>query len=267
MTGVGRERLAEMIAEEKWQAFFAIRAHFDLHSESVMDGIVLNLGCRAKNVTSEEEWRALGWVLRAGEKGFEIEGKKYYLEHQMMAQEGAKAIWWPRLVRPHGEARQEDIEGLQELLKREGWEVNLGVQNKNIKDAGIRFSTRVIDVASGMGSLDVLARLAHEAGHALMHTAEWEAGDVLMHTHAEWKAGRKIWGARGASQKREIEAEAFAWGLLSAWGYDISDFAGAYICTWSQGVPDLELVFGERVETALAYLEHELPAADRVLEV
>lgn len=253
MTGVGRERLVEMVAEEGWQAFFVIRAHFDLHSKSVMDEIVLNLGRAAKDVTSEEEWRDLGWALRTGEKGFEIEGKKYYQERQMTALEGAKAIWRPTLVHPHGEARQEDIEGLQELLKREGWKVSWEVQDENLKDAGIRYSTRVIDVGSGVGSLDVLARLAHEAGHALMHTAEWEAG-------------RKVWGARGSQQKREVEAQAFAWGLLSAWGYDISDYSGAYICTWSQGVPDLELVFGERVEAALAYLEHELPAAGRVFE-
>jgi hypothetical protein len=234
--GVGRDQLEAVAQEEGWKSYFEVRGRF-MHNEAVMREIWRQRGWDATDVTSASNWRDLGYVPKPEAGGFEVDGQRYYREGEMDAQRGAKSIWPPDAPLLEGEVDHHDIEDLVGVLQGAGWEVRWE-KGDHGEVALTWHSEKQIFIEPGASGLVTLDRLAHEAGHALMHHG----------------------GQGGLQWEREVEAQSFAWAWVAEKGYDISPYASDYILTWAKGRPTDDLVYGERVEAALERTRQEVAA-------
>ena len=228
------EQLKGAEAEDHWRDWFITRSHF-WHAPKVAVEIE-RWGGYPRSTTTEAGWRELGYQVQPQAAALEIDGLRYHSEQQVQPLNGARRLWINYARAPEGEAPLAGMKVLEAMLEEIGWQVRYRAGKKG--QAAIAYwDDHVICVRPRGGSLAMLNRLGHEAGHVLLDRP----------------------GNGGVVWAEEAQAQIFAWAVAKMLGCDIDEYSVRYILGWTEGRQVLEASL--QIQEVLRRVEDRLAQA------
>ncbi len=234
--------LEALLTDGKWLEYFKFQARF--HSYSFKNCMLIQVQFpEASKIAGFNVWKKLGRCVKKGEKGIYIFAPMTYknkeTETETKTLTGFKLVPVFDISQTEGEDLAQlpisslngDDQGLFDSLasfaRSEGWSVSL--EDTGAAGGYCRPSQKKIAIHSDNDPRHQAKTLAHEIGHALLHSPE------------EYREHRADF---------ELEAESIAFLVLAHFGLDCGDYSFAYIAHWQSDKNALETLTkcGSRIQ-------------------
>ena len=261
--------VANLIATDGWRDYLRAQAQF--HQYSFNNVLWLMLQGLQRNVSVSrfagfQTWKKMGRFVRAGEKSFKVLapcGYKRTVEKEDGTKEERFGVRGFRVVSTFDVSQTEGkdlpeiaslIQGSDETARETyarlaTWSETRGVRVSREKSDGSngyysRSGNRIV-VSDTLGDIHALKTLCHEVAHSILHATD--EGD--------------------SRETKEVEAESTAFVVMTALGFDTSDYSFGYVAVWSKGSKEaVRAVAGRVQKTAHEILDvlSKTPLADRL---
>jgi hypothetical protein len=242
--------IEELLQSGKWQDYLRMQSR--LHTYSYRNVVLILLQSpEAVQVAGFNTWKGLNRFVKKGEKGIGILAP---LIRKSEENEGEKILFGFKTVNVFDISQTEgeplpsvcsqltgnDPELLQQLMKV-ATDLGIPTTMKEIEHNGYcRFEgDRAVEIVinSGLTSLQQCKTLAHELGHAILHSEE----DYRKHSQ------RSL---------RELEAESVAFCTLNYFEIDTSGYSFGYISEWANQEDAIQQLksSGEQIQKAVCQI-------------
>ena len=261
--------VANLIATDGWKNYLRVQAQF--HQYSFNNTLWLMIQGLQRDVAVSrfagfQTWKKMGRYVRAGEKSFKVLAPCGY-KRTVEKEDGSKEEKFgvrgfkvastfdisqtegPDLPEVAHQLQGSDETARETFTRLADWSGARGVPISREVTGGsngyyLRSDNRIA-VSDNLSDIHALKTLCHEVAHSILHATD--EGD--------------------SRETKEVEAESTAFVVMTALGFDTSDYSFGYVAVWSKGSKEaVRAVAGRVQKTAHEILDalSKTPLADRL---